>query len=256
VLSLSIWIGFVVYAVLMYGIALKIRKMSLMDIVWSLGLGAGSIFLFFEIDTRSFSAWAALVLMLLWSTRMGTHLYFNRILSDKEDNRYQRLIEHSGTSWKWVFLLCFLLQIFFIFIFLFPIKAAMNSSEAGFVGFQVFGFIIGCLALVGESLSDLQLKQFCSNPQNKQKVCKEGFWRYSRHPNYFFEWLFWFSFVGLALGSERFYIALIGPLVMYVFLRFITGVPFAEMSSLESRGDAYKQYQQETNVFFPWFPRQ
>lgn len=226
-----------------------------MDIVWSLGLGAGSIFLFFEIDTRSFSAWAALVLMLLWSTRMGTHLYFNRILSDKEDNRYKRLIEHSGTSWKWVFLLCFLLQIFFIFIFLFPIKAAMNSSEVGFVGFQVFGFIIGCLALVGESLSDLQLNQFCSNPQNKQKVCKEGFWRYSRHPNYFFEWLFWFSFVGLALGSERFYIALIGPLVMYVFLRFITGVPFAEMSSLESRGDAYKQYQQETNVFFPWFPR-
>jgi len=226
-----------------------------MDIVWSLGLGAGSIFLFFEIDTRSFSAWAALVLMLLWSTRMGTHLYFNRILSDKEDNRYQRLIEHSGTSWKWVFLLCFLLQIFFIFIFLFPIKAAMNSSEAGFVGFQVFGFIIGCLALVGESLSDFQLNQFCSNPQNKQKVCKEGFWRYSRHPNYFFEWLFWFSFVGLALGSEHFYIALIGPLVMYVFLRFITGVPFAEMSSLESRGDAYKQYQQETNVFFPWFPR-
>lgn len=227
-----------------------------MDIVWSLGLGAGSIFLFFELDTRSFSAWAALVLMLLWSTRMGTHLYFNRILSDKEDNRYQRLIEHSGTSWKWVFLLCFLLQIFFIFIFLFPIKAAMNSSEASFVGFQVFGFIIGCLALVGESLSDIQLNQFCSNPHNKQKVCKEGFWRYSRHPNYFFEWLFWFSFVGLALGSERFYIALIGPLVMYVFLRFITGVPFAEMSSLESRGDAYKQYQQETNVFFPWFPRQ
>jgi steroid 5-alpha reductase family enzyme len=82
-----------------------------------------------------------------------------------------------------------------------------------------------------------------------------GFWRYSRHPNYFFEWLFWFSFVGLAIGGESFYVALIGPIVMYLFLRYITGVPFAELSSLESRGDAYKQYQKETNVFFPWFPK-
>ena len=100
-----------------------------------------------------------------------------------------------------------------------------------------------------------RLNQFCSNPQNKQKVCKEGFWRYSRHPNYFFEWLFWFSFVGLASGSEQFYISFIGPVVMYVFLRYITGVPFAELSSLEGRGDDYRLYQKETNVFFPWFPK-
>ena len=113
-LSLSIWIGFVFYAVLMYGIALRIRKMSMMDIVWSLGLGAGTIFLFLETEIQSFSSWAALGLMLLWSARMGSHLFFNRILSDNEDSRYQRLKDYSGSFWKWVFLLCFLLQVFFI----------------------------------------------------------------------------------------------------------------------------------------------
>ena len=254
-LSLSIWIGFVFYAVIMYGIALKINKMSLMDIVWSLGLGAGTVVLFLELNTQSFSAWAALALMLLWSLRMGMHLFFNRILSDKEDSRYQRLKNHSGVYWKWVFLLFFLLQVFFIFIFLFPIKAAMESSEISFLAFQVFGLIIGCLALAGETLSDIQLNRFSLNPKNKLKVCKDGFWRYSRHPNYFFEWLFWLSFVGLACGSERMYISLIGPVAMYIFLRHITGVPFAELSSLESRGDAYRLYQKETNVFFPWFPK-
>ena len=119
-LSLSIWIGFVFYAVLMYGIALRIQKMSMMDIVWSLGLGAGTIFLFLETEIQSFSSWAALGLMLLWSARMGSHLFFNRILSDEEDSRYQRLKDHSGSFWKWVFLLCFLLQVVFISIFLFP----------------------------------------------------------------------------------------------------------------------------------------
>lgn len=229
--------------------------MSLMDIVWSLGLGAGTIFVFLEVNVQSFSSWAALGLMLLWSTRMGMHLFLNRILSNKEDSRYQRLMDYSGTSWKWVFLLFFLLQVFFIFIFLFPIKAAIESNQASFSVFQFVGLMIGCLALAGETLSDIQLNRFCSNPENKHKVCKKGFWRYSRHPNYFFEWLFWFSFVGLAGGDEHIYISLIGPLVMFVFLRYITGVPFAELSSLDSRGDAYKSYQKETNVFFPWFPK-
>ena len=228
--------------------------MSLMDIVWSLGLGAGAVLVFLEVNVQSFSSWATLGLMLLWSARMGMHLFFNRILSHKEDSRYQRLMNHSGASWKWVFLIFFLLQVFFIFIFLFPIKAAMETSQTSFLVFQVIGLIIGCLALVGETFSDIQLNRFASNPENKQKVCKDGFWRYSRHPNYFFEWLFWCSFVGLASGSGHIYTASIGPVVMYVFLRYITGVPFAELSSLESRGDAYRKYQKETNVFFPWFP--
>ena len=99
--------------------------MSMMDIVWSLGLGFGTVFLFLEVEVQSFSSWAALGLMLLWSARMGIHLFFNRILTDKEDSRYQRLMDHAGASWKWVFLLSFLLQVVFIFIFLFPIKAAI-----------------------------------------------------------------------------------------------------------------------------------
>lgn len=254
-LSLNILVGYVLYAVLMYGLALIIKKMSLMDIVWSLGLGIGGVLIFQKTDSHSLNAWLSLGLILLWSVRMGVHLFVNRILSDKEDSRYQRLINHSGKAWKLVFLAFFLLQIFFIFIFLFPIKAAIDSNGGSFGLFNILGFVIGILALVGETLSDNQLKRFSANIQNKGKVCKEGFWRYSRHPNYFFEWLFWFSFVGLAYGGDSFYWSLVGPIVMYLFLRYITGVPFAELSSLESRGDAYKLYQKETNVFFLWFPK-
>jgi steroid 5-alpha reductase family enzyme len=79
-------------------------------------------------------------------------------------------------------------------------------------------------------------------------------WRFSRHPNYFFEWLHWFAYVAFAYSSTHGWIALIGPISMYVFLRFITGVPHSERSSLKRRGDAYRTYQKTTNAFFPWIP--
>ncbi|MCT7036727.1 DUF1295 domain-containing protein, partial [Salmonella enterica] len=79
--------------------------------------------------------------------------------------------------------------------------------------------------------------------------------RYSRHPNYFFEWLHWFSYVALAVGSPIGWLAWSGPLMMYVFLRWISGVPYTEAQALRTRGDDYRAYQQSTPMLFPWPPR-
>ncbi|HAV13384.1 MAG TPA: hypothetical protein DCX06_07850, partial [Opitutae bacterium] len=77
-----------------------------------------------------------------------------------------------------------------------------------------------------------------------------------RHPNFFFEWLHWWSYVAFAWNSPNWWWVFIGPVAMYLFLRYLTGIPHAERSSLKSRGDAYRQYQQTTSVFFPWIPRE
>ena len=84
---------------------------------------------------------------------------------------------------------------------------------------------------------------------------RTGLWRYSRHPNYFFEWLHWFAYVLLAVGSPIAWLAWSGPLTMYVFLRWLSGVPHTERQALRTRGDDYRRYQRSTPMLFPWLPK-
>lgn len=114
---------------------------------------------------------------------------------------------------------------------------------------------IWLLSVVGESMADAQLERFRSDPANHGSTCRKGLWRYSRHPNYFFEWLHWFAYVVLAVGSPISWLAWVGSLVMYLFLRWISGVPYTEAQALRTRGDDYRAYQRSTPMLFPWFPR-
>jgi steroid 5-alpha reductase family enzyme len=104
-------------------------------------------------------------------------------------------------------------------------------------------------------LADRQLTRFRADPANKRKTCRRGLWRYSRHPNYFFEWLLWTSYVPLSWGSPIFALSLLGPGLLFLFLTRVSGIPPTEAQALASRGDDYRAYQRTTSAFFPWFPR-
>ncbi|MGB0715272.1 MAG: DUF1295 domain-containing protein, partial [Phycisphaerae bacterium] len=80
-------------------------------------------------------------------------------------------------------------------------------------------------------------------------------WRWSRHPNYFFEWIHWWSYVCLAIGASFWWITLMGPALMLFLVLKVTGIPPTEARAIESRGDAYRHYQATTSAFFPWFPK-
>jgi steroid 5-alpha reductase family enzyme len=112
------------------------------------------------------------------------------------------------------------------------------------------------ISVGGEWLADRQLARFRQDPSNKGKVCRQGLWRYSRHPNYFFEWVHWWAYVLIGIGGPWGWLTLFGPAVMLVFLLKITGVPPTEKRALQSRGEAYREYQRTTSVFFPWPPKQ
>ena len=100
-----------------------------------------------------------------------------------------------------------------------------------------------------------ELKAFKADPANHGKVCQNGLWNYSRHPNYFFEFLLWVGFFIAALGSPWGWITLICPLLMLHFLLNVTGIKLSEEYSLKSRGDAYRAYQRSTSAFVPWFKK-
>ena len=107
------------------------------------------------------------------------------------------------------------------------------------------------IAFIGEASADKQLRDFKKLPENKFKVCRVGFWGRSRHPNYFFEWLQWIAYAFLSIGSNEFYLSLIGPIFMYFFLIKVSGVYWVELQAVKKRGEVYKKYQQEVPMFFP-----
>ncbi len=242
-------------AAVLYLLARRIKLMAVVDLIWTVGLGVAGIALWIFGDGTFPRATVVLLVFLAWSARLSFYLLKDRVLRGEEDPRYRRLAEHWGSAAARNFLFLFLAQVFFVAFFLLPVSAAMGNPVAGWRLVDWLAVVIALVALGGEALADRQLGRFRADPANRGKVCRDGLWRYSRHPNYFFEWLHWFAYVAFAWGGPQFWLSLLGPVGMYLFLTKLTGVPHAERSSLASRGQAYRDYQRTTNAFFPWKPR-
>ncbi len=118
-----------------------------------------------------------------------------------------------------------------------------------------------------ENKADMQLvkwkaarrRQIKENKDVGAGVCNIGLWKYSRHPNYFFEFMIWVSYMLFGWRSasttwDKCTLLMLPP-IAYWFLVHFTGVPLTELGSLLHRGETYAQYQRQTNMFFPWFPR-
>jgi steroid 5-alpha reductase family enzyme len=117
------------------------------------------------------------------------------------------------------------------------------------------GAALWACAATLEGTADRQLRSFKAEPANAGKTLRTGLWRYSRHPNYFFQWLTWVAYALVALEAPYGWIGLVAPALMLYLILFVTGVPPSEESSLRSRGEEYRRYQRETSSFVPWFPR-
>jgi Predicted membrane protein len=121
--------------------------------------------------------------------------------------------------------------------------------------FSVVEFVAAALWVIGfagESTADRQLLHFRLDPQNRGRTCQLGLWRYSRHPNYFFEFLMWVAYALFASATPFGWIAFACPAVMLFLLLKVTGIPATEAQALRTRGDEYHEYQRTTSVFVPW----
>lgn len=223
---------------------------GIVDVVWSLGMGAAA-WLIAATGSGSLAARLALALMAgVWSLRLAWHLW--RRVRAGEDGRYRALREHwHGHQGKFFGL--FMFQAGLVMLFCLPFLGVGASPAQGAP--VALGLLIWLAALTGEVIADRQLDRFRDDPSRRGKTCRQGLWRFSRHPNYFFEWCHWFGYVALAWGSPLAWLAWLGPLLMYVFLRWISGIPFTEQQALRTRGDDYRDYQRRTSAFFPWFPK-
>lgn len=183
--------------------------------------------------------------------RIVTYLLRRFTAENQEDKRYQKIRREFG-QWAWLkFLMIFEFQAGLEMAIGIPLLIVAFNPNPGLSFIEFLGVLIFAVALVGETLFDEQLIAFKSNVANKGKTCNIGLWRYSRHPNYFFEWLVWVGFFVYALGSPWGWVAIVSPAIMYYLLMHVSGVPMAEEQSLLSRKEEYQKYQATTSVFFP-----
>ena len=229
---------------------------GIVDVAWGLGVGLlGTLFCWLSDQGDSHRRLLLAALVLTWSLRLSTHIAA-RLRRMPEDGRYQNLRQEWGVDAQKKLFGFFQLQALWSVLFALPILMAATNPSPFPRPTDWAGLALWLLAVAGESLADSQLQRFRMDPANRGQVCRIGLWRYTRHPNYFFEWLHWWVYPLLAVGAPGGGFALAGPVVMYWFLTRVTGIPPTEAQALRSRGDAYREYQATTNSFFPWWPRE
>ena len=188
----------------------------------------------------------------IWGLRLAFHLLTDRILGHPEEGRYQELRRQWVTNIPLKFLAFYEFQALLCVLLSAPFYLAARNPEVVLSPLEYAGATLWLVATLGESIADRQLAVFKHDPANKGKTCRAGLWNYSRHPNYFFEWLIWVSFALFALASPYGYIGLLSPLLMLYFLFKVTGIPATEAQALRTRGDDYRRYQETTSAFVPW----
>lgn len=254
-LAVAGWIGVSAVMAALWAIQFRTRNAGIVDAGWTFGVGGLAVFYAVAADGALGRRAAIAGVMAIWSLRLGFYLVRDRIVGSNEDGRYQTLRREWGaraaTRFFWFFQAQALAAVFFSL----PALIASINAEPSLAALERIALALWFVGFAGETLADLQLERFKSDNANRGRTCRAGLWRYSRHPNYFFEWTMWMAYGIFALGSPWGAVALLCPAAMLYLLFKVTGIPATEAQAMLSRGDDYRHYQRTTSVFFPWFPR-
>jgi steroid 5-alpha reductase family enzyme len=246
---------FVVMAAV-WAIAVRIRNAGIVDIAWSANFSLLAVLYAALLPGHPPRRLLIAGMTLLWSLRLASYLY-RRVMGHHpvEDGRYvelrRRWAPHADRRFFWFFELQGALNL----LLAVPLLLACANPAPRLHPLEWAGLALWVVALAGESTADRQLDAFRRDPANRGRTCRTGLWRYSRHPNYFFEWLVWVAYFVFALASPWGWLTVYCPALMLYFLFRVTGIPATEEQALRSRGEDYRDYQRTTSAFVPWPPK-
>ena len=245
-----------VIMVLVWLWANKIKNAGVVDIFWSYNFPVIALILLFLAPGFETRKNVICGMVIVAGLRLGTYILIRTTRHlHEEEGRYQQLRREWVPNPDRRFFWFFQMQAISNVLLAIPFFIITMNTAPGLSPFEYAGAALWVISVMGESVADRQLKNFKKNPANKGKVCSEGLWNYSRHPNYFFQWLMWMSYFVFALGSPYGYLAIISPAIILYLLLKVTGIPLTEEQSIRSKGDAFREYQRTTSAFIPWFKK-
>ena len=241
-----------VIMVLLWLVSLPTKNASSVDIFWGIGFVIIAWVTFFA--ARNLSSRSILISLLtsLWGLRLGGYLAWRNI-GKGEDYRYRAMRDKIGANFPLVSLfVVFGLQGLIMWVVSIPIQVAQFGAatlgwiDAIGVGFWTVGWLF-------ESIGDWQLAHFKAIPDNRGQVMDRGLWRFTRHPNYFGDFMVWWGFYVIAVAAGAWW-TIFSPILMSILLLRVSGVTLLE-SSLKKNRPGYEDYVARTSVFLPRPPK-
>jgi steroid 5-alpha reductase family enzyme len=258
-LVIGVSLGLAIAMTIAWLVQRRTNNAGWVDAVWSFALGAaGVVYALWPLRAEPPTArhWLVAVLVAAWSLRLGLHIAW-RTAHGVEDTRYAQFRRDWGVAFQ--HRMFWFLQIQAAAAALLAVSvmlAARNPRPLSLL--DVVALAVLLAAIAGEALADRQLRRFRADPKKHGRVCDVGLWGWSRHPNYFFEWLGWVAYpllaIDLAGGYPWGWLTLSAPAFMYWLLVHVSGVPPLEQQMLRSRGEAYRDYQARVSSFIPLPP--
>jgi len=241
---------------LLWLVSLRTGNAGIVDAGWAGGIALLAIYYALLADGAMERRVAVAAMAGFWGLRLAAYLLKTRVIGHPEEGRYVELRRQWKTNLPLKFLLFFEFQGALCVVLSLPFLLSARNAANHSSGLEFAGVALFVIAVAGESFADAQLARFKSNPANKGLTCRAGMWQYSRHPNYFCEWLIWVAFALFASASPYGLWSWICPALILYFVLCVTGIPPTEAQALRSRGDEYRRYQETTSAFFPWFPKE
>ena len=235
----------------------KSGKTGWVDVTWSLGVGGVAFIVTAWPLGQAWPHWRQMIVAVLaasWCLRLGFHIA-ERNLAAGDDPRYRNLIIEWGSDAARRMFWFLQSQAAVGIILALSIVVTAHNPNPDLRIQDLVGLATLMAAIVGEAIADRQLRAFKSDPANRNAVCDIGLWRWSRHPNYFFEWLLWLAYPIIAIDFAGYnpygWLALAAPACMYWVLVHVSGIPPLEDHMLRTRGEAFRAYQNRTRPFLP-----
>ncbi len=250
--------SFIFEFILMFDIwyfAMKQKNAALVDVAWSGSFGVIAIFYALAGSGAPVRRVTIATMVACWSFRLVLHLWQRIKREEEEDPRYAVMRTKWGANAEQNFFALFQFQGLTVLVLTMPFLIGTSDRLEYLRTNELIGIALFIASFIGEAIADKQLKDFKAAEANRGNVCDVGLWHYSRHPNYFFEWLVWCSYYVFAMESPFGIWTISAPILMLLFLTKMSGIPLAEKQSLASKGEKYIAYQQRTSPFIPWFPK-
>ena len=246
-------LGIIASFAVTWAFQLRSHSSNMVDVCWTFGLGAIAIFFALAGEAPPAIRILYATLAALWSLRLGVHVY-RRNRNAPEDPRYAKFRERWGAKANRNLFWFYQFQTIFSALLALPFLVIAFRDDVPPTWAVIAGVVVWIVAVGGEALSDHELAVFRRDPANKGQVNRVGLWKYSRHPNYFFECLQWFTYCFLAAGTPYWWVGLIAPATMAFLLLKLSGIPITEEHLARTR-PGYAEYIRTTSSFVPWPPK-